>query len=1221
MALIYDPISGKNLTASQLQNRINSPNLGAAYAKAGVKSVDEVKNYNSSANRSSSSSSSSAKPKATIIKTADDNYVVKFNDGSMATASTEDHMRGMLGDRYGVSVATSKMTTDAIKTYHENKYADKIAERAQAKGFAKQGFADKISQNYYRGLQNNPSYTPEKLQVKDEYAQYVGQREGRVVDGIAIPKWVDDDYLHSYVVSAKRGNPRGPNSRELTEMQAGVPIEQLYGTMHHTQWSIYTSSTSKMLYSGVTKDTRNWNKILNNAIDPLTGDFDNNRLIAAASEAKAQMYGGISIQQKGSMLFFVGGNGTVLTSVHSSQGKAMNDAKYYGIRDISNIGQEVQKAMIYGNNKTAELQQALAAAPADKKQEIQDQIDAVYTNMLGLQSMQKAYTPEYISSWKPFGDSDFSSIYNDKYVDQVAPQVVSQPTQQIKDQPDDLGIVEQTIQSPKADPLETKNKDVEQPTYQEQPTATGNTGTTVDTAGTGTTTGTTTTPFTPFTPEDTTVQTGIQGTGIYPMADVTGTTSTPLQTAGLGAVPETIQVRDNYTGTTMQNLTSQSQQGFGGQRTYVSPYGQEILVTVDAMGKPITYVPPDYTLKMAEGGSVPDGGPDVQLARKFLGFDGPASQLTNFLASNPAAAARMGKYQQAMAGMANNRVGAAPGTVGTSLEDFTKMQGNLLEQTMQPTQSTIDKIVPAEADMIGTTAGQATNVAPQQQVGIVENVTQSQMPMTTDASTYTASTTAGDVQAQTDELAAQTGTLSAGAQVDAQQQLTTSVSGMEAAQGTATMVNAPAAREIQDGEIISGVADAEKAATFNEQIQAATATPTKQATVAGQLEGLMQQFEGGNTPPWAAGSMRTAMQTLAARGLGASSMAGQAVIQAAMEAALPIAQIDAQTQAQFESQNLSNRQQRAILAAQQRAQFLGQEFDQAFQARVQNSARIADIANMNFNAEQQIALENSRAANSMNMANLTNRQAMVMAEAAALANLDMANLNNRQQAAVQNAQNFLQMDMANLSNQQQTAMFKAQQNIQALFTDQAAENAAAQFNATSENQTNQFFANLSAQVSQFNAAQQNAMDQFNVNSTNAMRQYNGNLQQQRDLFNAQNGLVVAQANAQWRQNIATLNQAAQNESNMDFAKTINALTSTNLDNIWQRERDIMSYAFTAQQSALDRSLQLLLGDKKIAEIETQLSGQKDAASTELAFRFLFGSEPDGIFGGLFNKPE
>ena len=120
------------------------------------------------------------------------------------------------------------------------------------------------------------------------------------------------------------------------------------------------------------------------------------------------------------------------------------------------------------------------------------------------------------------------------------------------------------------------------------------------------------------------------------------------------------------------------------------------------------------------------------------------------------------------------------------------------------------------------------------------------------------------------------------------------------------------------------------------------------------------------------------------------------------------------------------------------------------------------------------------------------------------------------------------------------------------------------------------------------------------------------------MFNAQNGLVVAQANAQWRQNIATLNTAAQNESNMNFAKTINALTATNLDQIWQRERDIMSFAFTAQQSALDRSLNLLLGDKKIEQVEKELSEKKDIAATDLAFRFFFGSDP-AIFGGIFNN--
>ena len=69
------------------------------------------------------------------------------------------------------------------------------------------------------------------------------------------------------------------------------------------------------------------------------------------------------------------------------------------------------------------------------------------------------------------------------------------------------------------------------------------------------------------------------------------------------------------------------------------------------------------------------------------------------------------------------------------------------------------------------------------------------------------------------------------------------------------------------------------------------------------------------------------------RGIGASSIAGQALIQATMESALPIAQADANVFAQFENQNLSNRQQRAMLIAQQRAQFIGQEFDQELSSK------------------------------------------------------------------------------------------------------------------------------------------------------------------------------------------------------------------------------------------------------------------------------------------------
>ena len=547
-------------------------------------------------------------------------------------------------------------------------------------------------------------------------------------------------------------------------------------------------------------------------------------------------------------------------------------------------------------------------------------------------------------------------------------------------------------------------------------------------------------------------------------------------------------------------------------------------------------------------------------------------------------------------------------------QDIIPKFGEAVEQTMAPVQSQVATITPTAGQEIDPATGQVTAAAPTADVATVGTTAQAATPTATPAATYGATTAAPQVAQVTEDMQPVEGEVSQEAQVIAAQQNQSAVSGMQAAQGAANIMQNPVQREIQEGELVSGAADAEKAAQFAEQIQAATATPTSQATVQGQLEGLMQQFEGGATPAWAAGAMRNATAAMAARGLGASSMAGQALVQAAMESALPVAQADAQIVAQFEAQNLSNRQQRAMLAAQQRAAFIGQEFDQAFQARVQNAARIGDIANMNFTAEQNIALENSRAANTMNLANLGNRQAMVMAEAAALSQLDMANLNNRQQAAVQNAQSFLQMDMTNVANAQQTALFKAQQNIQALFTDQAATNAAAQFNASSENQTNQFFAQLSSQTSQFNTAQNNAMSQFNTDATNSIRQFNANLQNQRDQFNANNGLVIAQANAQWRQNIATLNTAAQNESNMNFAKTINSLTSSNLDQIWQRERDLMQYNFTSAESAKDRSLSILMGDKELGALKEELGYKEDTAKTQLLFRFLFGSGGTGLLG-------
>jgi len=459
------------------------------------------------------------------------------------------------------------------------------------------------------------------------------------------------------------------------------------------------------------------------------------------------------------------------------------------------------------------------------------------------------------------------------------------------------------------------------------------------------------------------------------------------------------------------------------------------------------------------------------------------------------------------------------------------------------------------------------------------------------------------------------------AQVLAAQQTASSVSNLQAAQGTATLINNPVQRQIQSGELISGgVANAQTAANFTEQIQSATATPSEKATVQGQLATLTANFDATNPPAWAAGAIRGVQAMMQQRGLGASSMAGQALIQGVFESALPIAQADAQVTAQFEAQNLSNRQQRAMLAAQQRATFIGQEFDQAFQTRVANAAKIGDIANMNFTSDQQVMLENSRATNTMNLNNLSNKQAMVIAEASALANMDLSNLSNAQQASVQNASNFLQLDMANLSNEQQTALFNAQAINQSILTDQAAQNAANQFNATSQNQVDQFMANLANQVAQFNATQTNAQNQFNAGELNTLSRFNAEVANQRDQFNAQNQLAIAQNNAVWRREIATADTATINRANELNAKAVLDVSNTQYDNLWNYYADTMEWAWKSAESEQERIKDLVVAnlDKEAKEYQAQLnSASQGGAAIGNLIGTLGGAALQFGFGNVF----
>ena len=636
-----------------------------------------------------------------------------------------------------------------------------------------------------------------------------------------------------------------------------------------------------------------------------------------------------------------------------------------------------------------------------------------------------------------------------------------------------------------------------------------------------------------------------------------------------------------------------------------------------------------------------------------LGFDesAPLSQLSRFLSANPAKARQFMKVQnRAVKKM------AVGGVVDSTRENLKKTTTTPQAQQYgqgfaDPEMSGIQNIASGrltspgdfmpedsrlQAQAIDGTdasqyikqdAGQAATTAPTATATSAGTAAQATIGITPPANTVDVAKSADDLSDTLSRNQAAQGAVGDNSLLTAatQDPATTVIADQQAAQiDQAQQIQAPDPRTIQQGELIDGSAvdmtAANQMAAQTAQ-SAATATPTQQATVQGQLSSLMQDFEGGQTPSWAAGAMRRAEDTLAARGLGASTIAGQAIIQAAMESALPIAQADARTFAAFETKNLSNRQQTAMLAAQQRAQFLQLDFNQEFQTRVANAARIADVANRNFTAEQQVALENARLAQTVDLQNLGARQAVVMAEIAQMSTLERANLNNRQAEAVQNAQAFLQMDMTNLSYEQQTAQINSQARIQSLFSDTAATNAARQFNATSQNQTDQFFANLGASVSQFNATQSNSMAQYNAGQENAIAQFNTQLKNQRQQFNAQNRLVVDQANAQWRRQIATADTAAVNFANQFNAEALLDASTTAYNDLWQYNRDLLEWAWTSSENDKSRMTEMAISEIN-AKTRTDLAKMaQDQSNSEAIGGFIFDIVKPGIsdfVGGLFS---
>nr|BAR34555.1 hypothetical protein [uncultured Mediterranean phage uvMED] len=285
---------------------------------------------------------------------------------------------------------------------------------------------------------------------------------------------------------------------------------------------------------------------------------------------------------------------------------------------------------------------------------------------------------------------------------------------------------------------------------------------------------------------------------------------------------------------------------------------------------------------------------------------------------------------------------------------------------------------------------------------------------------------------------------------------------LTAAQGTVTDASVAPKTDAQSFTATQAL-DSVKAETITaakqkkvtDKINAQQGIVSSDATVQGQLTKLMEQFEDGKIPPFAAGAIRSAQQMLAARGMSASGMAGASIVQAAMEAATPIAAADAQTYRSMQELNLNNRQQAEVLNAQMTLQLDLQNLSNEQQARVANTQnRVQSIFN------------DQAAVNASKQFNAASEQ--------------------------QNDQFFSTMF-------NETSKFKAAQS-----------NAMSQYNAGQVNATNQFNETLSNNREQFETKNQVIIDQANVVYRRNINTANTAIQNAENEFNVRAKYAISQ---------------------------------------------------------------------------------------------------------------
>lgn len=266
----------------------------------------------------------------------------------------------------------------------------------------------------------------------------------------------------------------------------------------------------------------------------------------------------------------------------------------------------------------------------------------------------------------------------------------------------------------------------------------------------------------------------------------------------------------------------------------------------------------------------------------------------------------------------------------------------------------------------------------------------------------------------------------------------------EAGQGTTTTQDISKFEAKEQAARADATYDAAAMGTQTPQGTAAQGQVDAKSTMKGQLTELMAGDV--KNAAWAKGAVQAAEEAMAARGLGASSIAGEAITRAIMDAGIKVAEFDAMRYAEMDLTNLTNEQQMSV---------------------------------ENIKMRHQSMLSDQAAVNAARQFNAQNKTQVGQFFANLISTIDKSNVEQANAMSQFNAAQKTQASIATAAHQQQSYINNAQTASEI-----------SKFNAEQANLTSRFYTENQLLIDQSNAEWRRGINTANTAATNTANQIN-----------------------------------------------------------------------------------------------------------------------------------